>query len=261
MSSFIQRLDGLDGRWALARCAKKQGQTKVEKLLLTAGCLAALTPAALPSLAKALLWPIEARFERTILADHSGVAGFIALGGGDERVLEAARLARAHPGAKLVITGHGERALQLAHQSGLPPDRILIEPAAQNTFENAQFTAALLGENDSTPWVLVTSASHMPRAIGCFRKANVAIEAWPVDDVSYGWLAGQVGEGNARVVRYARLSAAGPHRCAVSRAAGPPARTGDRDGQCAGRADHQLRRSVPTPRRDSWAGDCDACQA
>ena len=142
----------------------------------------------MPSLANALISPIEARFARTQLdGDSTGIAGFIALGGGDERILEAARLARAHAGAKLVITGHGERALQLAHQSGLPPDRILIEPAAQNTFENAQFTAPLLGENDTARWVLVTSAPHMPRAIGCFRKANVAIEAWPVADVSYGW--------------------------------------------------------------------------
>ena len=121
------------------------------------------------------------------MTQHQDVAGFIALGGGEERILEAARLARAHPGTKLVITGHGERAVHLAHKSGLPPDRIIIEPAAQNTFENAQFTAPLLGEAGSARWVLVTSASHMPRAIGCFRKANVAIEAWPVDDVSYGW--------------------------------------------------------------------------
>ena len=77
--------------------------------------------------------------------------------------------------------------MHLAHQSGLPADRVIIEPAAQNTFENAQFTAPLLGEAGSARWVLVTSASHMPRAIGCFRKANVAIEAWPVEDVSYGW--------------------------------------------------------------------------
>ena len=186
MSPLIQRLDNLDGSPALVRGAKEQGHAKADRLLLTVLSLAVLTSAALPSLADALIWPIENRFERTILDRHQDIAGFIALGGGEERILEAARLARVHPGTKLVITGHGERAVILANQSGLPPDRIVIEPAAQNTFENAQFTAPLL-EAGSARWVLVTSASHMPRAIGCFRKANVAIEAWPVPDVGTRW--------------------------------------------------------------------------
>ena len=186
MTTFMLRLNSLDGGRAPARGAKQW--RRAERQLLATLCLAALTPAALPSLADALISPIEARFARTQLdGDSAGVAGFIALGGGDERILEAARLARAHAGAKLVITGHGERALQLAQESGLPPDRIVIEPAAQNTFENAQFTAPLLNQNFTGRWVLVTSASHMPRAIGCFRKAKIAIEAWPVADVSYGW--------------------------------------------------------------------------
>jgi uncharacterized SAM-binding protein YcdF (DUF218 family) len=30
-------------------------------------------------------------------------------------------------------------------------------------------------------WLLVTSAAHMPRAIGCFRRAGFAVEACPVD--------------------------------------------------------------------------------
>ena len=143
-------------------------------------------PAALPAVADALMWPIETRFQRASLDARQDIAGFIALGGGDERIIEAARLARAHPGAKLVITGHGG-ADHLARLSGLPADRVLIERVAQNTFENAQFTAALLGQQVSAKWVLVTSASHMPRAVGCFRRAAVTIEAWPVADVNYDW--------------------------------------------------------------------------
>ncbi|HET7210116.1 MAG TPA: ElyC/SanA/YdcF family protein, partial [Methyloceanibacter sp.] len=30
-------------------------------------------------------------------------------------------------------------------------------------------------------WLLITSAYHMPRAIGAFRKAGFEVEAWPVD--------------------------------------------------------------------------------
>ena len=133
------------------------------------------------------MWPIAVRFERTTLDAQNGVAGFIALGGEEERILEAARLARAHPGSKLVVTGNGEGEVHLARRSGLTADRVIIESSARNTFENAQFTARLLGAAGSARWVLVTSPWHMPRAIGCFRKANVAVEAWPLDDLSDGW--------------------------------------------------------------------------
>jgi uncharacterized SAM-binding protein YcdF (DUF218 family) len=146
-------------------------------------CLIAASPLTLAPLTSALL----TRFERTSLNNRNDIAGFIALGGGEERILEAARLARAHPGAKLVITGQGDGAVLLGRQSGLPAEQVVIEPAARNTFENAQFTARLLGPNASAHWVLVTSASHMPRAIGCFRKAAIHIEPWPIADVSNGW--------------------------------------------------------------------------
>jgi uncharacterized SAM-binding protein YcdF (DUF218 family) len=30
-------------------------------------------------------------------------------------------------------------------------------------------------------WLLITSAYHMPRAVGCFRRAGLSVEAYPVD--------------------------------------------------------------------------------
>lgn len=155
----------------------------VEWLWLISLCHIVASPLALASLTSALL----TRFERTPLNNRDDIAGFIALGGGEERIREAARLARSHPGAKLVITGQGDGAVRLGRQSGLNPEHVLIEPAAQNTFENAQFTARLLGSQASAHWVLVTSASHMARAIGCFRKAAIHIEPWPIADISTGW--------------------------------------------------------------------------
>ena len=183
----MQRLDSLNGGRALASATQQLGRARVVRLLPLALCLAALTPAALPALAKALLWPVQSRFEKASLDAHKDIAGFIALGGTDARVLEAAQLARAYPYAKLVITGHGEAAGRLARQSGLPADRVLIEARAQNTFENAQFTAQLIGADPSKTWVLVTSEWHMPRAIGCFRRAKVTVEAWPIADVRLEW--------------------------------------------------------------------------
>ena len=159
------------------------GHARAGSLWLLSLCLIAASPLALAPLTSAL----ASRFERASLDDRDDIVGFIALGGDDKRILEAARLARAHPGSKLVITGHGGAAFTLARQSGLGLNRVLIEPAATNTFENAQFTARLLGAKASAHWVLVTSASHMPRAIGCFRKAAIHIEPWPIADISTGW--------------------------------------------------------------------------
>ena len=187
MSTLVQRLDGLDGERALAGAMQQEGCATAIRLLPMALCLVALTAAALPALAEALLWPVQSRFEKASLDAHKDIAGFIALGGSDLRVLEAARLARAYPPAKLVITGHGEAAERLARQSGLPADRVVIEAHAQSTFENAQFTAQLIGADPGKTWVLVTSEWHMPRAIGAFRKANITIEAWPIADVRLEW--------------------------------------------------------------------------
>jgi uncharacterized SAM-binding protein YcdF (DUF218 family) len=56
------------------------------------------------------------------------------------------------------------------------PDR-----ASHNTWENAVYTKALAAPQPGQRWLLVTSASHMPRAMGVFRKVGFAVEPWPVD--------------------------------------------------------------------------------
>ncbi len=131
--------------------------------------------------------PILKRFKPAQLAPPLPIAGFIALGGGDDRIFEAARLARTHPGAKLVITGHGDRAVQLAQETGMPQNRVIIEPAATSTFENAQLTARMLQDSSLSRWVLVTSDYHMPRAIGAFRKAGLDVLPWPIPDAEGPW--------------------------------------------------------------------------
>ena len=52
---------------------------------------------------------------------------------------------------------------------------------SRNTAENAAFTKALVEPKPGERWLLVTSAQHMPRAIGCFRRAGFPVEAYPVD--------------------------------------------------------------------------------
>lgn len=59
-------------------------------------------------------------------------------------------------------------------------DAIRYEPLSRNTFENAVFSAEML-RGQPGPHLLVTSAAHMPRALGVFRKAGVDVIPYPVD--------------------------------------------------------------------------------
>jgi uncharacterized SAM-binding protein YcdF (DUF218 family) len=47
--------------------------------------------------------------------------------------------------------------------------------------ENAVFSKAIVQPKPGERWLLVTSAYHMPRAIGVFRKAGFPVESYPVD--------------------------------------------------------------------------------
>ena len=151
--------------------------------MIIAVSLALVTAPLLAS--EALLASLTAGYGHTDLDRGAGIAGFIALGGGEERIAEAVRLAHDYPEAELVITGAGDAETLKARS--LPADRVLIEPRATTTYENAVFTARLLGARAQRRWVLVTSASHMPRAMATFRKAGVAVDPWPVSDPSEGW--------------------------------------------------------------------------
>ncbi len=59
------------------------------------------------------------------------------------------------------------------------------------TWENATMTKALINPAPDSHWLLVTSAWHMPRSVGAFRKAGwPGIIAFPTDyrqpDAKYG---------------------------------------------------------------------------
>jgi uncharacterized SAM-binding protein YcdF (DUF218 family) len=78
----------------------------------------------------------------------------------------------------------GSEAELLAEQLarwGVARERLVVEPRSRNTFENARETAAVVRERGWGRLVLVTSAYHMPRALGCFRAAGLAPDALPVD--------------------------------------------------------------------------------
>lgn len=64
---------------------------------------------------------------------------------------------------------------------GLPRNQILIDDKSRNTYENAVFTAELLENQKVEKLLLITSAFHMVRSRGCFRKVGLDVDVYPVD--------------------------------------------------------------------------------
>jgi uncharacterized SAM-binding protein YcdF (DUF218 family) len=123
--------------------------------------------------------------------------GQVELGEGGSRVTEAAVLARRFPDTRLVYTGgsgwagaeesnEASQARELFIELGIDASRIAIETRSRNTDENARFTAALVKPKRGEVWWLVTSAYHMPRAMGLFEKAGFDVRAYPVDFRGFG---------------------------------------------------------------------------
>ena len=180
---------------------------KLGRRLLIGGLLA-LVVGGLSPLGDLLIRPLENRFPRADAgAGAPPVTGIIVLGGAEdsraspqrelaalnesaERFTEAAALARRFPGLRVVFTGgttsrarapEAFAAERLFEALGIARERLTLESASRDTYENAVLTTAIVAPKPGERWLLVTSAWHMPRAVGCFRRAGFAVEAWPVD--------------------------------------------------------------------------------
>ena len=168
-------------------------------LLLVAG----LTP-----LGNALMLPLEERFPPWDAA-RGAPTGIVVLGGAigpelsaargtpdlnesAERITATAALARQYPDARIIYSGGDARlvikggveaqyATDLLESLGIARARIIAEGRSRNTVENAVFSKALARPKPGERWLLVTSAYHMPRAMGVFRHAGFVVEAYPVD--------------------------------------------------------------------------------
>lgn len=114
-----------------------------------------------------------------------------------DRFIEAARLARLYPAAKILVSGgdgsfsgrykgDGELAVEFFSAMGVDPSRIIRETASRNTRENVGDSKMLLARNSLKNCLLITSAYHMPRAKALFGKAGVETIPWPTDYRSSG---------------------------------------------------------------------------
>lgn len=153
-------------------------QTMAVTVLLCA--VALLTPALWTRTSEFLTAKLQDRFPLSAFPKPDSIAGIIVLGGSHARVIEGFRLAREYAYAKLLLTGASPEDDAYAEAHALPHGRLIIEPNAKTTFQNAIFSRRLLRPSRFEKWIIVTSAFHMPRAIGTFRQAGFSVIPWPV---------------------------------------------------------------------------------
>jgi uncharacterized SAM-binding protein YcdF (DUF218 family) len=58
---------------------------------------------------------------------------------------------------------------------------VISERTSRNTLENAEFSKSVAAPKNGERWLLLTSAYHMPRSIGIFRKIGFDVEPYPAD--------------------------------------------------------------------------------
>jgi uncharacterized SAM-binding protein YcdF (DUF218 family) len=183
------------------------GRHRIASLICLSLSVGILTLIAILPIGAWMLAPLEDRFPpvRTLPA---AVTGIIVLGGATAPDLSAARgmpslnadaermtalvmLARRYPNAKLAFTGgngtliHGPTteatvAREIFTELGVDQSRITYEDRSRTTYENAVLLKALLNPQPGQLWLLVTSAWHMPRAVGLFRHAGWSVLPYPV---------------------------------------------------------------------------------
>lgn len=121
----------------------------------------------------------------------SAAHGQISLDASAERLTSAVALASEYPNARIVFSGgnaqliggraEGDFALRFLEQLGVARDRVTIEAQSRNTAENAIYCKRLIVPKQGERWLLITTAMHMPRAVGAFRAIGFPIMPYPVD--------------------------------------------------------------------------------
>jgi uncharacterized SAM-binding protein YcdF (DUF218 family) len=175
--------------------------------VVMAGAILGLALCLLTPLGALLMSPLEERFPvpaadlpepsgiivlgGSISAPRSQASGKAVLGADADRLTVGVELARRYPRARLVFTGGSDSlwqnqppealaARQLWQALGVPDSQMSFESRSRNTWENAVYTHELLDPKPGETWLLVTSAWHMPRSVGIFRRVGFSVVPYPV---------------------------------------------------------------------------------
>ena len=172
--------------------------------------LAVLALLGFKAIPDALLRPLENQYSVPLAKEVNRNVGMIVLGGATqhpsvftargevplgeaaERMSTPVGLMKQHPHLNLVFsggegrlltTGTTEAALAQAFYTaqGVDMARVTMEGGSRTTRENAQQVARVLGQRCQEPWLLVTSAWHMPRSMAEFEAVGCNVTAYPVD--------------------------------------------------------------------------------
>ena len=163
-----------------------------------------------------LVKPLEDRFPHRAWPNH--VDGILVLGGGavpkillergmplsltgSARVLAAADAARRYPNAKLVFSGGSSQlignsgteadvASVIFRQAGIDTNNVTFESRSANTWENIVFSQKMVSPKPSETWMLVTSAFHLPRAMGVAQKLGWKMIPWSSDYLTGTYFSG-----------------------------------------------------------------------
>jgi len=200
-TNFLIVLALIGALLSLTRFARAGRRLMIAAIVLLA--VAAFSP-----LGNMLLYPLESRFPPwsaaqgapdgivvlggPIDADLSVAHGMAVITSSPDRIVAAAALAHKYPNARIVFSGgssslisneqrEADYAAALFESLGIDKTRLIMDRDSRNTYENAVFSKKLAAPKPGERWLLVTSAFHMPRAIGLFRKVGFAVEPYPVD--------------------------------------------------------------------------------
>ncbi len=176
---------------------------KAGKILVSAG-LVILTLFSYSVIGDKLLRPLEREYNSFEMKGSSSVSKtenesaikyVVVLGGGHSsdpelpllsqigrgslvRLIEGIRIYRKYPGAKLLLSGgsvfdpvpEAEVLARVAIETGVPEKDIILESKSKDTKDEAMFIKPIVGNE---PFVLVTTASHMPRSMALFKKLGM----------------------------------------------------------------------------------------
>ena len=186
---------------------------KAKRLARTAVFLAACLPViySWTFVGELLVRPLENYAALPASEQVDNAAGIIVLGGftgspvisearreaqisvAGERFIKAVELATSYPEKPVWFSGfsaqlrprgwsEAEITKRLIAQLGLPSTRFSFEDKSRNTAQNAAFMLDKVRPDAGESWVLVTSASHMKRAMASFRSAGwTELIPYPVD--------------------------------------------------------------------------------
>ena len=150
-----------------------------------------------------LMKPLENQYETfQSIADSEQNAYILVLGGGCSnfghtdyeklseaslrRVAEAIRIGQLYPQTNIVLSGTSWRGIcdvadyaAVILKNYFPKERILIQYESRDTRQEAEMFKLQFGTQK--PVVLVTSASHMPRAVRNFKKLGIRVIPAPTD--------------------------------------------------------------------------------